>query len=152
MIGSFGRGLSYFGLYTSIILQILPGIYISSFLLGLGAMLFWVPLDTLISDKSSKHHRSSAFGRRRFALGIGQVIGTIVGFTIFGLASIFTPDNVYLIFSAIPIFGCANFYAGIRFSLTVDEDEKFQYPDESINETDDENDSSQSERSSHYYV
>jgi MFS family permease len=61
MIGSFGRGLSYFGLYTSIILQILPGIYISSFLLGLGAMLFWVPLDTLISDKSSKHHRSSAF-------------------------------------------------------------------------------------------
>ena len=152
MIGSFGRGLSYFGLYTSIILQSLPGIYISSFLLGLGAMLFWVPLDTLISDKSSKHHRSSAFGRRRFALGIGQVIGTIVGFTIFGLASIFTPDNVYLIFSAIPIFGCANFYAGIRFSLTVDEDEKFKHPDESLNETDDENDSTQSEKSSHYYV
>jgi MFS family permease len=152
MIGSFGRGLSYFGLYTSIILQSLIGIYTSAFLLGLGAMLFWVPLDTLISEKSSKHHRSSAFGRRRFALGIGQVIGTIVGFTIFGLASIFTPNNVFLIFSAIPIFGCANFYAGIRFSLTVDEDEKFQYPDESINENDDENDSVQSEKSSHYYV
>lgn len=134
MIGSFGRGLSYFGLYTSIILQSLPGIYSSSFLLGLGAMLFWVPLDTLISEKSSKHHRSSAFGRRRFALGIGQVIGTVVGFTIFGLASYYTPDNVFLIFLGIPIFGLANFYAGIRFSKTVDEDKKFQYPNESISE------------------
>ncbi len=128
MIGSFGRGLSYFGLYSSIILQSLPGIYISSFLLGLGAMLFWVPLDTLISEKSSKHHRSSAFGRRRFALGIGQVIGTVVGFTIFGLASYFAPDNSFLVFSAIPIFGVANFYAGIKFFLSVDEDKKFQFP------------------------
>ena len=136
MIGSFGRGLSYFGLYASIIMQSLPGIYTSSFLLGLGAMLFWIPLDTLISDKSSKHHRSSAFGRRRFALGIGQVIGTVVGFTIFGLASYFTPDNVFLIFIAIPIFGLANFYAGIRFSLTVDENEKFQDPNEPIDEID----------------
>jgi DHA1 family multidrug resistance protein-like MFS transporter len=136
MIGSFGRGSAYFGLYVSIIMQSLPGIYISSFLLGLGAMLFWVPLDTLISEKSSKHHRSSAFGRRRFALGIGQVIGTVIGFTIFGLASIFTPDNVFLIFIAIPIFGLANFYAGIRFSLTVDENEKFQYPDDFVDKSD----------------
>jgi DHA1 family multidrug resistance protein-like MFS transporter len=136
MIGSFGRGLSYFGLYASIIMQSMLGIYISSFLLGLGAMLFWVPLDTLISEKSSKHHRSSAFGRRRFALGIGQVIGTIVGFTIFGLASYFNPDNVSLMFIAIPIFGIANFYAGIRFSLSVDENEKFQYPSDFAEEID----------------
>ncbi|MBY9003311.1 MAG: MFS transporter [Candidatus Lokiarchaeota archaeon] len=132
MIGSFGRGLSYIGLYSSIILQSLIGIYFSSFLLGLGAMLFWVPLDTLISEKSSKYHRSSAFGRRRFALGIGQVIGAIVGLTIFGLANLFTPNNTLLIYLAIPLFGFANFYAGIRFFLTVDEEKKFQYPKESI--------------------
>jgi DHA1 family multidrug resistance protein-like MFS transporter len=137
MIGSFGRGSSYFGLYASIILESLPGIYLSSFLLGLGAMLFWVPLDTLISEKSSKHHRSSAFGRRRFALGIGQVIGTIIGFSIFGLTSYFAPDNIYLIFSAIPIFGIANFYAGIRFFLSVDENKKFQYPGDSSDGIDD---------------
>ncbi|MFX1343570.1 MAG: MFS transporter [Promethearchaeota archaeon] len=131
MIGSFGRGLSYFGLYSSIILQSLPGIYLSSFLLGLGANLFWVPLDTLISEKSSKHHRSSAFGRRRFALGIGQVIGTIIGFSIFGLATILAPGNNFLIFSAIPIFGIANFYAGIRFFINIDESKKFQYPNDS---------------------
>jgi len=154
MIGSFGRGLSYFGLYTSIILQSLPGIYTSSFLLGFGAMLFWVPLDTLISEKSSKHHRSSAFGRRRFALGIGQVIGTIVGFSIFGLASYFTPDNVFLIFLAIPIFGLANFYAGIRFSLVVDEKQKFTYSNEKDNEDDDSEISgiTSTERSSNHYV
>ena len=157
MIGSFGRGLSYFGLYTSVILQSLPGIYISSFLLGLGAMLFWVPLDTLISDKSSKYHRSSAFGRRRFALGIGQVIGAVVGLSIFGLANYFTPGNVFLVFSAIPIFGVANFYAGIRFSRTVDENKIFQYPSELINETDEFveskiNVNNQTERSSHFYV
>ncbi|MFX0028041.1 MAG: MFS transporter [Candidatus Hermodarchaeota archaeon] len=134
MIGSFGRGSSYFGLYASIIMQSFLGIYLSSFLLGLGAMMFWVPLDTLISDKSSKHHRSSAFGRRRFALGIGQVIGTIIGFTIFGLVGLFTPNNIFLTFSAIPIFGVANFYAGIRFSLHVDENMKFQYPNDSIDE------------------
>ena len=155
MIGSFGRGLSYFGLYASIILQSLPGIYLSSFLLGLGAMLFWVPLDTLISEKSSKHHRSSAFGRRRFALGIGQVIGTIVGFSIFGLASYFTPDNVFLIFLGIPLFGLANFYAGIRFSLKVDENEKFKYPNDETDDSKIEDNTPperSSKRSSHYYV
>jgi DHA1 family multidrug resistance protein-like MFS transporter len=157
MIGSFGRGSSYFGLYSSIIMESLLGIYISSFLLGLGAMLFWVPLDTLISEKSSKHHRSSAFGRRRYALGIGQVIGTVFGFTIFGLASIFTPDNVFLMFCAIPIFGIANFYAGIRFSLNVDENEKFQYPDGSTdnnreNNVSKINENIQSEKSSMLYV
>ncbi|HEC39372.1 MAG TPA: MFS transporter, partial [bacterium] len=82
MIGAFGRGSSYFGLYISILFQSLNGIYISAFLLGVGAYLFWIPLDTIISEKSSKYYRSSAFGKRRFALGIGLVIGTVVGFSI----------------------------------------------------------------------
>lgn len=129
MIGSFGRGVSYFGLYISIILHSLIGMYISAFLLGLGAYIFWNPLDTIISEKSSKYHRSSAFGKRRFALGIGMVIGTIVGFTIFSIANTFTPLNDFIIYGVIPIFGVANFYAGIQFSRKVDEDEIFVYPD-----------------------
>ncbi len=128
MVGSFGRGASYFGLYISIILQSLIGMYISVFLLGLGAYIFWNPLDTIISEKSSKYHRSSAFGKRRFALGIGMVIGTIVGFTIFSIANVFTPLNDFIIYGAIPIFGIANFYAGIQFSRKVDEEKKFIYP------------------------
>ncbi len=127
MIGSFGRGLSYFGLYISIILESLTGMYISAFLLGFGAYIFWNPLDSLISEKSSKYHRSSAFGKRRFALGIGMVLGTIIGFTIFSLGNTFTPLNDFIIYSAIPLFGFANFYAGIQFSRKVDENKKFEY-------------------------
>ncbi len=129
MIGSFGRGASYFGLYISIILQSLIGMYLSAFLLGLGAYIFWNPLDSLISEKSSKYHRSSAFGKRRFALGVGMVLGTIIGFTIFSLANAFTPLNTFIIYSAIPIYGIANFYAGIQFSRKVDENKKFIYPE-----------------------
>ena len=129
MIGSFGRGASYFGLYISIILSSLIGMYISAFLLGLGAYIFWNPLDTIIAEKSSKYHRSSAFGKRRFALGIGMVIGTIVGFTVFSIANAFTPLNNFIIYGAIPIFGIANFYAGVQFSRKVDEKQKFIYPD-----------------------
>ncbi len=129
MIGSFGRGLSYFGLYVSVITQSLIGMYISAFLLGLGAYFFWIPLDAIVSEKSSKYHRSSAFGRRRFALGIGIVLGTVVGFTIFGLSHFLYPDNVFIIYSAIPIYGIANFYAGIQFSRKVDENKKFEYPE-----------------------
>jgi len=128
MIGSFGRGLSYFGLYIAIILHSLIGMYLSAFLLGLGAHIFWNPLDTIISEKSSKYHRSSAFGKRRLALGVGMVLGTIVGFSIFSLANAFTPLNDFIIYSAIPIFGIANFYAGIQFSRKVDETKKFEYP------------------------
>ena len=129
MIGSFGRGISYFGLYIAIILQSLIGMYISGFLLGLGAYIFWNPLDSIISEKSSKHYRSSAFGKRRFALGMGMIIGTIVGFTIFSLANTFTPLNDFIIYSAIPLFGIANFYAGLQFSRKVDEQKKFIYPE-----------------------
>ncbi|MFX1600974.1 MAG: MFS transporter, partial [Promethearchaeota archaeon] len=127
MIGAFGRGLSYFVLYASIILQSLIGMYISAFLLGVGAQIFWNPLDTIISEKSSKYHRSTAFGRRRLALGIGMVIGTFIGFTTFSLSNFFTPNNPFLTYIAIPLFGISNFYAGIQFSRKVDENKKFEY-------------------------
>ncbi len=146
MIGAFGRGLSYFVLYVSIILQSLIGMYISAFLLGMGAQIFWNPLDTIISEKSSKYHRSTAFGRRRLALGIGMVLGTIIGFTTFSLSNFFTPKNSFLIYIAIPLFGISNFYAGIQFSRKVDENKKFEYPNVE-NENIQENELKDSEKS-----
>ncbi|MHA1677671.1 MAG: MFS transporter [Promethearchaeota archaeon] len=135
MIGSFGRGISYFSFYISIILQSLIGLYISSFLLGVGAGIFWVPFDALISEKSSKYHRSSAFAQRRFAMGIGMIIGGIFGFLIFTLSNIFYSNNPFLIYSAFLFFGFANFYAGIQFSIKVDENLKYsyQYDDSELN-------------------
>jgi DHA1 family multidrug resistance protein-like MFS transporter len=134
MFGSFGRGASYFGLYFSIFSKSLIGIYLSAFLLGVGAMIFWVPLDALISEKSSKYYRSSAFGKRRFAMGIGITGGAIMGLLTFALANIFAPENVFILYISIPLFGLANFYAGIRFSRTVDESNKFIYPEKLIQE------------------
>ncbi|MFX0057271.1 MAG: MFS transporter [Candidatus Hodarchaeota archaeon] len=125
MLGSFGRGISYFSFYAAVILKSLPGVYISCFLLGLGAGIFWVPFDTLISDKSSKYYRSSAFGQRRFAMGIGMIGGAIVGFLIFGVTIVLFPENSFIVYSAFPLFGIANFYAGIQFSRKVDESSKF---------------------------
>jgi MFS family permease len=133
MIGSFGRGISYFGLYISVIAESLIGMYVSAFVLGLGANIFWNPLDTIISEKSSKYHRSSAFGKRRFALGIGMLIGTVLGFVIFALADAITPGNAFFLYGAIPIFGIANFIAGIQFSRKVDEKKKFIYPEDNPN-------------------
>ncbi|MFW9818418.1 MAG: hypothetical protein ACFFE5_02315, partial [Candidatus Thorarchaeota archaeon] len=43
-------------------------------------------------------------------------------------ANIITPDNAFFIYGAIPIFGIANFMAGIQFTRRVDEKKKFTYP------------------------
>ena len=154
MIGAFGRGSSYFGLYTSMLFQSLTGIYISAFLLGVGAHLFWIPLDTIISEKSSKYYRSSAFGKRRFALGIGVVIGTVVGFSIFGIASAIIPENNFILYGVIPIYGIANFYAGIKFWRKVDEYQIFKYPDDDTQDLLAENErvSDESKSPVHFYL
>jgi len=60
---------------------------------------------------------------------MGMLIGTLVGFTIFSVANVITPNNTFLIYGAIPIFGISNFYAGIQFSRKVDEEKKFIYPE-----------------------
>lgn len=53
-----------------------------------------------------------------------MLIGSILGFTIFGL-SIGNTDNPFIIYSAILLFGTANFSAGILFLRKVDETIKF---------------------------
>lgn len=136
LIGSFGRGISYFGLYFSIIYTSLFGMYLSGFALGFGAGFFWVPFDSLVSDKSSKHHRSSAFAQRRFAMGIGMVGGAVLGLLIFGFANVFIPTNPFIIYGSIPLFGIGNFYAGIKFAKNVDENSKFK-DKENIQESED---------------
>jgi len=124
LLGSFGRGSSYFILYMAIILNSLIGIGIGSFILGFFAGFFWIPFDTLIAEKSNKDHRSHAYGKRDSAIGKGLFIGAIIGFSIFSLGFIYT-DNPFIIYSAIPIFGIANYIAGIQFVLKVDESIKF---------------------------
>ncbi|MFX0051924.1 MAG: MFS transporter [Candidatus Hodarchaeota archaeon] len=125
-IGSIGRGIAYFILFFAIILKSLWGIAFGMFSLGFLAGIFWIPLNALIAEKSSVENRSYAYGRRQSAEGIGTFFGALIGFTILMNAVETTPNNPFLIYSALVIYGLANFFAGIIFLTRVEESIKFK--------------------------
>jgi DHA1 family multidrug resistance protein-like MFS transporter len=125
-IGSIGRGGAYFFLYIAIIMKSLLGLASGMFLLGFMAGFFWIPLDTLIAEKSSAANRSYAYGRHYSAEGIGQFFGAFIGFGILLIAIEITPNNSFLIYSALVVFGIVNILAGIYFFLFVDESIKYE--------------------------
>lgn len=124
-IGSIGRGVAYFILYGAIILKSLLGIALGMFFLGFLAGFFWIPLNTLIAEKSSVKNRSYAYGRRESAEGIGTFFGAFVGFGILLIAFEIAPHNSFLIYSALVVFGLVNILAGIVFLICVDESVKY---------------------------
>ncbi len=124
-IGSIGRGISYFIIYYSLIINSLLILWIGWFFLGVGAGFFWIPYDTIVAEKSNKDHRSHAFGKRDSANGIGQFFGALLGFFLLILIGLFT-SNPLLLYSVIIIYGLANFYAGFLFLKNVDESIKFR--------------------------
>ena len=118
MIGSFGRGFSYFVLYFALLLNSLFLIGIGTFSLGFLAGFYWIPFNALIAEKSKKQHRSEAYGKKEAMIGRGQLYGSIIGFAIFGFTLNFNiPAISYL---GITIFGLSNIIAGFLF-LKVDE-------------------------------
>jgi len=127
LIGSLGRGFSYFIIYTAIILNSLLMLGIGTATLGFMAGVFWVPFNTLIAEKSNKDNRSEAYGKKNSANAIGQMIGGVIGFLLLMLLEYFTA-NPFLLYASIPIFGIANFYAGFKFNREVDESIKFANP------------------------
>ena len=124
LIGSFGRAISYFIIYASFIANHILLLGIGYFILGHMAGIFWVPFNMFVAEKSSKDHRSQAYGKRDSINAIGQIIGGTFGFTLLMVTSAYT-DNPIIIYSAIPIYGIANFIAGIIFYRKVDESIKF---------------------------
>jgi MFS family permease len=124
LIGSYGRGFSYFVIYVGIVMNSLFLLILGTFILGFMAGIFWVPFNTLVAEKSNKDNRSEAYGKVNSANAIGQIIGALFGFTLFTLASIYL-NNSFLIYGAIPLFGIANFYAGLKFHKEVNEHTKF---------------------------
>ncbi len=131
LIGSIGRGTSYFIIYTAIVLNYLLLLGIGTFTLGFMAGVFWVPFNTLIAEKSNKDNRSEAYGKRNSANAIGQMIGGVIGFLLLMLLEYFTV-NPFLLYASIPIFGIANFYAGFKFNREVDESIKFANPSDHL--------------------
>lgn len=121
LIGSFGRGASYFVMYIGILITSLPIFTIGLFILGFFVGFFWSPLYALMSEKSHKSYRSSAFGKQGGMLGKGNLVGSILSFIIFGLANIFIPENRFIVYSPLLLFTASNIYAGIIFNRQVDE-------------------------------
>ncbi len=127
LIGSFGRGTSYLIMYIGIVLSSLELFIVGLFTLGFFVGFFWSPLDALVSQKSHKSFRSSAFGKQAGMLGKGNFVGSMLSFLIFALAITFTPNNLFLIYSPLILFAISNIYAGIVFKKNVDE--KLTYDD-----------------------
>lgn len=124
MIGSFGRATAYFIIYLAIVVNSLIILGIGALILGFLAGFFWIPLDTLVAQKSSKDHRSHAYGKRDSANALGQIIGAVVGFAIFfGLSAI--NAHPFFLYSAFLLYGIMNIIAGILFYTKIDETIKF---------------------------
>jgi len=124
LIGSYGRALSYFIIYIAIIINQLILLGVGTFILGFMAGVFWVPFNAFVAEKSNKDNRSEAYGKANSANAIGQIIGSLFGFTLVMMAGIYT-FNPFIIYGAIPVYGIGNLIAGIRFHLRVDESIKF---------------------------
>ena len=133
LIGSIGRGTSYFIIYTAIISNSLILLGIGTFTLGFMAGVFWVPFNTLIAEKSNKDNRSEAYGKKNSANAIGQMIGGVIGFILLMILGFFT-KNPFLLYASIPLFGIANFYAGFKFNREVDESVKFNNPKDKLSD------------------
>lgn len=120
LIGSFGRGISYFLIYFALLQQNLFLLGIGTFILGFGAGFFWIPLNALIAEKSSKYNRSQAYGIKSQYIGLGTSVGATIGFTflISGSEMMLSESFLYI---PIILYGISNLYAGIRFRFQVDE-------------------------------
>ncbi len=132
LVGSIGRGIAYLLLYFSIIFSTLFGMVIGNFMLGFFAGFFWIPLDVLISQKSSKDHRSRAFGMRSSKMGQGMLIGAFIGFGFMSVSHEYFPENLYLLYLGLILFGLGNVYGGLMFYRTIDENLVFD-PEEIVN-------------------
>ncbi len=124
LIGSWGRGISYFIIYIATLSQSLILLSAGTFSLGFGVGFFWIPFDTLISEKSNKENRSYAFGKRNLEMGKGIMIGSFIGFTLLGFGNEYNWPE-FLIYFPMILFGFANMYAGTKFVRDVDESIKF---------------------------
>ena len=108
-------------MYIAIIFNSLELFIIAIFFQGFVVMFFWTPLDTLISEKSSREYRTKAFAKRTYLIGIGSLVGTLIVFCILGFSSYFYPQNIWLYYSPLVIFALCNIYAGIKFHHDVNE-------------------------------
>jgi MFS family permease len=136
LIGSLGRTLAYSLYWTSLVIKDLTLFGIGTFCQGLLVGFFWPPFFSLISEKSCKENRTQALATGRGKMiGYGFLVGAFISIPIFGLVSIFMPNNIPLMYSPILIFAILNLIAGYRFHVRVDEDLTYEKYCASIDES-----------------
>ncbi|MCP4760276.1 MAG: MFS transporter [archaeon] len=144
LFSSVGRGISYFFVYISFLMNSLLGITIGLFCLGFIGGLFWIAMSALVAEKSNKKHRSQAYGARDLVMGIGMALGAFIGFTFYllGTGTSLIPTDMFgtwifntpiMIYFGFVVFGILNFYGGIKFYRNVDESIKFHDKSLSLN-------------------
>ncbi|UYP45262.1 hypothetical protein NEF87_001547 [Candidatus Lokiarchaeum ossiferum] len=122
LFGSIGRGISYIWMYITILFRSLIGFTGSMLFLGMSVGVFWPPFNALVSEKSNKENRSTAFGKSYGKMGIGNLVGACIGVPIFVVIDNFFPGLEFIQYSPLLLYAISNFYAGIYFSKNVDED------------------------------
>jgi len=127
LIGSMGRTIAYFLYWISLIIPNLLLFGAGTFIQGLLVGFFWPPFFSLISEKSFKGNRTQALATGRGKMiGYGFLIGAFISIPIFGLVSVFLPENIPLMYSPLLIFSIINLIAGYRFYSKVDENLTFE--------------------------
>ena len=121
LFGAIGRGISYIWMYITILLRSLIGFTGSMLFLGISVGIFWPPFNALVSEKSNKENRSSAFGKSYGKMGIGNLVGACIGVPIFVVVDNFFPGLEFIQYSPLILYAITNFYAGLNFSKNVDE-------------------------------
>lgn len=121
LIGSTGRGFAYVIMYFGICFNSIYVFAIGIFIQGLTVGYFWTPLNTLIAQKSHKTYRSSAFGKQGGMIGKGNLVGSLITFSYFGLMNYLLPSQIWLIYIPLLFYMCFNVFAGLKFYNEVDE-------------------------------
>jgi DHA1 family multidrug resistance protein-like MFS transporter len=120
LFGAVGRGVAYIVLFAGILAQSLNILMLGMFVQGFGVGVFWPPYDAMIAEKTSKFHRAYAFGQRGSKIGWGNLVGTLISFTVFSIGTSFFPTALWFIFSPLLFFAYTNFYGGWLFYRHVD--------------------------------
>ncbi|WP_371805674.1 MFS transporter [Candidatus Lokiarchaeum ossiferum] len=121
LIGSTGRGFAYVIMYFGICFTSIYVFAIGIFIQGLTVGYFWTPLNALIAQKSHKTYRASAFGKQGGMIGKGNLVGSIITFSYFGLMNFLVPNQIWLIYIPLLFYMCFNVFAGLKFYHEVDE-------------------------------
>ncbi|MBN2152892.1 MAG: MFS transporter [Candidatus Lokiarchaeota archaeon] len=133
LIGSVGRGTSYLVMYAGVLVGSIPIMSTGTLVLGLLVAFFWVPFDSLVSNKSNKDDRSYAFGKRHAAVGRGQLAGGAIGVTIFIITNELAPGIDALLFSPMLLYFACNVIGGWLFTRRVNEHMIYQIPTTAAN-------------------